>query len=192
MAPCATLKAKCRKLSVGQHTVLTDGGRLFAALIPRLPGFLSTAQHCNVYNFCSLAIFKNAIPRLQNSNTLHCCAVTFPRHCLILSNSQYHVLFIRFALYSADQQNTSSGCKEINRTHAPCMPPYFLPPCSYARQAQSHTDTSLPMPPTSLSCPLLSLSGPYPWRRPNRLVLILSIFYTIPVCFTKTLKYGKI
>ena len=72
-------------------------GRLFAALIPPLPGFLPTPQHCNVYNFCNLAIFKSAIPRLQNSNTLHCCAVTFLRHCLILSSSQYHVLFIRFA-----------------------------------------------------------------------------------------------
>ena len=75
-----------------------DGGRLFAALIPPLPSFLPTAQHCNVYNFCNLAIFKSAIPRLQNSNTLHCCAVALPvRHCLILSSSQYHVLFIRFA-----------------------------------------------------------------------------------------------
>ena len=75
-----------------------DGGRLFAALIPPLSGSLPTAQHCNVYNFCNLAIFKNAIPRLQNSNTLHCCAVALPvRHCLILSSSQYHVLFIRFA-----------------------------------------------------------------------------------------------
>ena len=50
-------------------------GRLFAALLPPLSGSLPTAQHCNVYNFCNLAIFKNAIPRLQNSNTLHCCAV---------------------------------------------------------------------------------------------------------------------
>ena len=76
----------------------SDGGRLFAALIPPLFGFLPTAQHCNVYNFCNLAIFKSAIPRLQNSNTLHCCAVALPvRHCLILSSSQYHVLFIRFA-----------------------------------------------------------------------------------------------
>ena len=82
----------------GDLSVLTDGGRLFAALIPPLSGFLPTAQHCNVYNFCNLAIFKSAIPRLQNSNTLHCCAVTLPvRHCLILSSSQYHVLFIRFA-----------------------------------------------------------------------------------------------
>jgi len=75
-----------------------DGGRLFAALILPLSGFLPTPQQCNVYNFCNLAIFKNAIPRLQNSNTLHCCAVALPvRHCLILSSSQYHVLFIRFA-----------------------------------------------------------------------------------------------
>ena len=51
-------------------------GRLFAALMPPLSGFLPTAQHCNVYNLYNLAIFKNAIPRLQNSNTLHCCAVT--------------------------------------------------------------------------------------------------------------------
>ena len=73
-------------------------GRLFAALIPPLSGFFPTTQHCNVYNFCNLAIFKSAIPRLQNSNTLHCCAVALPvRHCLILSSSQYHVLFIRFA-----------------------------------------------------------------------------------------------
>ena len=76
----------------------SDGGRLFAALLPPLSGFLPTPQHCNIYNFCNLAIFKNTIPRLQDSNTLHCCAVTLPvRHCLILSSSQYHVLFIRFA-----------------------------------------------------------------------------------------------
>ena len=75
-----------------------DGGRLFAAFLLPLSGSLPTAQHCNVYNFCNLAIFKNAIPRPQNSNTLHCCAVALPfRHCLILSSSQYHVLFIRFA-----------------------------------------------------------------------------------------------
>ena len=41
----------------------------------------------NANNFCNLAIFKNAIPRLQNSNILHCCAVALPvRHCLILSS----------------------------------------------------------------------------------------------------------
>ena len=79
--------APCRGLSV----LRTVGG-----FSPPF-GFPPTAQHCNVYNFCNLAIFKSAIPRLQNSNTLHCCAVTFLRHCLILSSSQYHVLFIRFA-----------------------------------------------------------------------------------------------
>ena len=41
------------------------------------------------------------------------------------------------------------------------MPPYFPPLYSCDRQGQSHTDISLPMPPTSLSCPLLHSHGSY-------------------------------